>query len=120
MKPVSHLFIFILILTGVATSAQTKTNMNNTPTIYNITINDINGEVIDFNNYKGKYILLVNVASKCGFTKQYKDLQKLHTTYQEQLTIIGIPCNQFGGQEPGSAKESKEFSSKNYGVVFLI
>ena len=70
--------------------------------IYNIKINNIDGEIIDFNEFKGKYILLVNVASKCGFTKQYSELEKLYLTYKNDLIVIGLPCNQFGGQEPGT------------------
>ncbi|MEJ2113788.1 MAG: glutathione peroxidase [Flavobacteriaceae bacterium] len=70
--------------------------------------------------YKGKYILFVNVASECGFTGQYEDLQKLYDTYQDKLMIIGVPCNQFGGQEPGSASEIQTFCKVNYGVTFLL
>lgn len=69
--------------------------------------------------YAGKVVLLVNVASKCGFTPQYKTLEALHEKYAEQgLAIVGAPCNQFGGQEPGSAAEIAEFCEKNYGVQF--
>jgi glutathione peroxidase len=69
--------------------------------------------------YKGKVVLLVNVASKCGNTKQYKPLQALHEKYAKQgLAIVGVPCNQFGGQEPGSAKDIAEFCEANYGVKF--
>jgi len=69
--------------------------------------------------YKGKVVLLVNVASKCGNTKQYKPLEALHEKYgKEGLAIVGVPCNQFGGQEPGTAKEIAEFCDANYGVKF--
>ena len=88
--------------------------------IYNIKINSIDGVSIDFNEFKGKYILLVNVASKCGFTKQYSELEKLFQTYKNDLVVIGLPCNQFGGQEPGSEEEIKNFCAKNFGVSFIL
>lgn len=99
-----------------------KTRAQNTPTesIYDIQINSLEGKPINLADYKGKYILFVNVASKCGFTGQYADLQKLYDEYQDDLMIIGIPCNQFGGQEPGSANEIQTFCKKNYGVSFLM
>ena len=70
--------------------------------------------------YKGKKILFVNVASKCGFTKQYKDLETLSNTYLDKLVVIGLPCNQFGGQEPGQAHDIQAFCELNYGVTFLL
>ncbi|CAA0247139.1 glutathione peroxidase [Tenacibaculum maritimum] len=88
--------------------------------IYDIKIKDLNGTPIDLKVYQGKKILFVNVASKCGFTKQYDDLQKLYEKYQEELMVIGVPCNQFGGQEPGSSEEIQSFCRLNYGVRFLI
>lgn len=88
--------------------------------IYDIKINSIDNTPINLSDYKGKKILFVNVASECGFTSQYEDLQKLYTEYQDKLMIIGVPCNQFGGQEPGTATEIKTFCQANYGVTFLI
>ena len=88
--------------------------------IYDISINSLTGERIDLNEFKGKKILFVNVASKCGFTPQYTDLQKLHETYGNKLVVIGLPCNQFKEQEPGSAEEIQSFCSENYGVDFLM
>ena len=70
--------------------------------------------------FKGKKILFVNTASECGFTKQYADLQILHDTYKDKLVIIGVPCNQFGGQEPGDAMQIQSFCQVNYGVTFLM
>lgn len=75
-------------------------------------------EIIDLADYKGKKMLLVNVASKCGYTPQYTDLQKLYETYQDRLVIIGFPCNQFLFQESGSEEEIATFCQKNYGVTF--
>ena len=88
--------------------------------IYNIKINDINGLPLDLNLFKGKYIMFVNVASNCGFTSQYKALENLYQKYNDDLVIIGLPCNQFGGQEPGNSKEIQEFCSKNYSVSFYL
>jgi glutathione peroxidase len=99
-----------------------KTIAQTTPTesIYNIKINSLTGNPIDLSQYKGKYILFVNVASKCGFTGQYKDLQKLYDTYKDNLMVIGLPCNQFGNQEPGTPQQIKEFCQANYGVSFVM
>ena len=88
--------------------------------IYDIEINSLQGKPIDLSLFKGKKILFVNVASKCGFTPQYKELQKLHNLYEESLVVIGVPCNQFGKQEPGNSSEINEFCQVNYGVSFLI
>jgi glutathione peroxidase len=88
--------------------------------LYDISINNIDGEKIDLSKFKGKYILFVNVASKCGFTRQYADLEKLFQKFGDKLVVIGLPCNQFGGQEPGQAKEIKQFCKENYGVTFPI
>lgn len=88
--------------------------------IYEIQINNLSQKAIDLNAFKGKHILFVNVASKCGFTPQYKELQKLHENYKDKLIVIGIPCNQFGDQEPGDANEIEAFCELNYGVNFLI
>ncbi|WP_075341736.1 glutathione peroxidase [Tenacibaculum agarivorans] len=88
--------------------------------IYNIAINDISNKPVSLSQFKGKKILFVNVASQCGFTKQYAELQKLSETYKDQLTVIGLPCNQFGNQEPGNASQIQEFCSLNFGVDFLI
>ena len=89
-------------------------------TLYSIKINSINGSEINLENYKGKKIMFVNVASECGFTPQYEGLQKLYELYKEQLMIIGVPSNQFGKQEPGSSAEIQLFCEINYGVSFLI
>ena len=88
--------------------------------IYDLSFNDIDGNKIELSTYKGKYILFVNVASKCGFTKQYLDLEKLYQQFNDDLVVIGLPCNQFGGQEPEKEKEIKAFCSKNFGVSFIL
>lgn len=88
--------------------------------IYTIDLIGNNGELIKLEDFAGKYILFVNVASKCGFTKQYKALQQLSETYKEQLVVIGCPCNQFGKQEPGSKEEIANFCSINFQVTFTL
>ncbi|WP_418604443.1 glutathione peroxidase [Hwangdonia sp.] len=88
--------------------------------IYDIEINSLEGKPLKLSEFKGKHILFVNVASQCGFTPQYKALQELHEAYKNKLQVIGVPCNQFGSQEPGNAESIKSFCEKNYGVRFLI
>ncbi len=88
--------------------------------IYSIKVTDINGKVTDLSQYKGKKILIVNTASNCGYTHQYKDLEKLHEEYADKIAVLGFPCNQFGGQEPGTAEEIGAFCEKNYGVTFPL
>jgi glutathione peroxidase len=89
-----------------------------TMSFYQIALTDLEGRPFDLTSLKGRYVLIVNTASECGFTPQYADLQKLQETYGDKLTVLGFPCNQFGGQEPGSAGEIKSFCSSKYGVSF--
>ena len=109
----------LLLVVLVACNAQTQ-KKENIMAIYDIKIKSLQGKTIDFSDYKGKKILFVNVASKCGFTPQYEGLQKLADSYKDQLVVIGVPCNQFGGQEPGSSEDIQEFCQVNYGVTFPI
>ncbi len=88
--------------------------------LYDIKIDSLQGKPIKLSDFKNKYILFVNVASKCGFTPQYEDLETLSATYKDNLVVIGVPCNQFGKQEPGNADEIQEFCQVNYGVSFLM
>ena len=106
----------------IATICSLSTGFTSKPpqSIYNLSIKSISNETIDLSQYKDKYILFVNVASKCGFTKQYKDLQKLHETYKDRLVVIGLPCNQFGKQEPGNAKPFKNFVVLIMGLAFQL
>ena len=98
-----------------------KTMINQTPkSFFELTYTDIEGKSVSMSSYKGKYVLCVNVASKCGHTPQYSKLQALYEKHKDKLVIIGFPCNQFLGQEPGSEKEIGEFCSKNYGVTFPL
>jgi glutathione peroxidase len=96
-----------------------KIKQNASKSLHNITINSLQGHPIDLSEFKGKKILFVNVASKCGFTPQYRELQEINDTYNS-LVVIGVPCNQFGKQEPGNSNEIHEFCEVNYGVNFLI
>ena len=117
-----RLLIVVVIIAVITFSIQSKSQskINQSMSLYNIEINSIDGSPINLNEYKGKHLLFVNVASECGFTGQYEDLQKLYDTYQDKLMVIGVPCNQFGGQEPGNSDEIQSFCQKNYGVTFLM
>ncbi|SRR5690606_41968782 len=86
--------------------------------IYDFKVPGLDGNVIDFSQFKGKKIMIVNTASHCGNTKQYADLEKLYNKYKNTLVIVGFPANNFGAQEPGTNEEIKEFCQKNYGVSF--
>ncbi len=87
--------------------------------IYSFKIETINGQELDFSKFKDKVILIVNVASKCGFTNQYDGLQKLWSKYKKDgLVVVGFPSNQFGGQEPGSSKDIKDFCETNFNINF--
>ena len=98
-----------------------KTMSNNTETFFDLNVNSISGDELNLSKLKGKTILLVNVASNCGFTKQYDDLQNLHDSYKNKgLVVIGMPSNQFGGQEPGSETEIKKFCETNFNITFQM
>ncbi len=89
--------------------------------ISDITVKDMNGKEVHLSDYKGKVLLIVNVASECGFTPQYEGLEKIYETYKDKgFEILAFPCNQFGGQEPGTNEEIKNFCSSKYGVTFKL
>ena len=89
--------------------------------IYDFKVDDIHGKPVKLDAYKGKVLLVVNTASKCGFTPQYEGLEKLHEQYTAQgFSVVGVPCNQFGAQEPGTPDEIKTFCSTSYGVTFPL
>lgn len=88
--------------------------------VYDFAINDIKGQPLNLAQYKGKKLLLVNTASACGLTPQYKQLEELHQHYKDRVQVIGLPCNDFGAQEPGSADEIVQFCEVNYGVSFPL
>lgn len=92
----------------------------NAQSFYDIPLTGIDGKAINLSSYKGKKILIVNVASECGYTPQYERLQDLYETFYEKLVVIGCPSNDFGGQEPGTPAEIVTFCKKNYGVGFPL
>ena len=107
------LSILLLVFATITLSAQSG--------FYDFVVNDIDGNPFEFSQLKGKKVMVVNVASKCGFTPQYEQLEKLYETYKDQgFVIIGFPANNFKEQEPGSNEEIKSFCSLTYGVTFPI
>ncbi|WMN11681.1 glutathione peroxidase [Marivirga salinae] len=111
-----HLQILFLLLN---LSIFTTSNENEkVMSIYDFEIQSLEGEIINFADFKGKNILIVNTASECGYTPQYADLQELHEIFGDKVTVLGFPANNFGGQEPGSDQQIAKFCEKNYGVTF--
>lgn len=115
------------VLTSIAISAVvlmmvSMTSDNSPKTLHDFKAKTLDGKDFDFASLKGKKVLIVNVASECGYTPQYKGLQELYEKYDStgKFTIIGFPCNQFGGQEPGTAAEIQTFCTKNFGVTFPL
>lgn len=109
MKSVS-----MIVLIGLMAFSAPETSL------YDFKINSLDGQLIDFSQYKGKTLLIVNTASECGYTPQYEDLQKLNEQYGSKITVLGFPANNFGAQEPGTSLEIAEFCKKNYGVTFQM
>lgn len=91
-----------------------------TSTIHSFEFKTIDGKSMSFSAFKGKKVLIVNTASKCGYTSQYEDLEVLYKQYSSKLVIVGFPANNFGGQEPGSNNDINNFCKKNYGVTFIM
>ncbi|NLN31982.1 MAG: glutathione peroxidase [Flavobacteriaceae bacterium] len=113
MKPLSLIALFSFL---ISCNAQNQTKMN---TIYDYKVEDISGDEFDFADLKGKKILIVNTASKCGFTPQFEGLEEIYQKYKDQnFVIVGFPSNDFGQQDPGSNEEIAEFCKINYGVSF--
>ncbi|KXH84407.1 glutathione peroxidase [Chryseobacterium kwangjuense] len=122
--------IFLLMLSFVAflqscinqksEASQAKTKELMGKTIYDFKVESLDGNEINFADFKGKKILIVNTASECGFTPQYADLEKVYEEYKDKLVIVGFPANNFGAQEPGTNAEIGAFCQKNYGVTFPL
>lgn len=111
--------IFSLLVVSVCMILFTVAHAQKEKSIYDFKMNSLEGEQIDFSQYKGKVVLIVNTASKCGLTPQYEGLEKLYQEYKDKgLVVLGFPCNQFLGQEPGDAKEIRSVCLQNYGVSF--
>ena len=114
------------ILAGILAIAFSSTFAGDTskksvPAVLKHKMKSLDGKDVDLSKYKDKVLLIVNTASKCGATPQYKDLQALHEKYKDHgLVVLGFPCNQFGSQEPGTSVQISEFCTKNYGVTFDI
>jgi glutathione peroxidase len=116
IKKMKKLFALIMLFGLIKT---TYLHAQSVPkTIYDFKVEALDGTTIDFSKFKGKKILIVNTASKCGYTGQYADLQKLSEKYKNDLVIVGFPANDFMFQEPGDNKEIATFCQKNYGVTF--
>ncbi|PWJ43951.1 glutathione peroxidase [Sediminitomix flava] len=130
MKSIYTLLTFCFLLIGFTScfkgakqapeEMESTSSVNESAAFYDFKMPSLDGEEIDFERYKGKKVLLVNVASKCGYTPQYTELQKLHEQYGEKVAILGFPANNFGKQEPGTNEEIGAFCQKNYGVSFQM
>ncbi len=127
MKKLAFVISLTMLFVGMESNAQSKSPINkrkkniamNSQSIYQFKAEDLSGKEFDFATLKGKKILIVNTASKCGFTPQYKDLETIYEQYKDRnFVIIGFPANNFGSQEPGTNKEIGTFCQKNYGVTF--
>jgi len=114
------------IISGVFSMAfsknviESKGVVNSASSFYDLAINDINGKKINLSKFKGKKVMIVNVASRCGYTSQYEDLQALYEKNKDKLEIIAVPCNDYGSQESGSNSEIKNFCETRYGVSFTM
>jgi glutathione peroxidase len=113
--------IFIILLIPVGMNAQEKTGAKLKNNVKDIVVKDIDGKDVKLSDYQGKVLLIVNTASECGATPQYKDLQQLYEIYKEKgFEVLAFPSNDFGNQEPGTNEEIKEFCTGNYGVTFKL
>ena len=119
MNTLSKLLFSIALVAFVGSSFSSTVVSQETPAALNFTMKSIQGKDVKLSKYAGKVVVLVNVASKCGFTPQYEQLQALHKEYAAKgVAVVGVPCNQFRGQEPGTDKEIAEFCKETYGVEF--
>jgi glutathione peroxidase len=119
VKLFSILFVVSMLLPVLAAESKNGGNMNNS--ISDVVVKDMNGKDVNLADYKGKVLLIVNVASKCGYTPQYEALESIYKKYKDQgFEILAFPCNDFGGQEPGTNEEIKTFCTSKYDVTFKL
>ncbi len=109
----------LAVIVGLAATLAAGAEGKKVPDVLNFKMKDINGKEVDLSKYQGKVVMFVNVASKCGYTPQYEQLQALYAKYgKDGLVVVGVPCNQFGKQEPGTSEDIAKFCKDNYGVTF--
>lgn len=111
MKKLNPVLIILMMIITMSARSQTSD-------FYAFKVRTLEGDEFDFSTLKGKKVMIVNTASKCGFTPQYKELEELFENYGDKLVIIGFPANNFANQEPGTASEIRQFCTQNYGVTF--
>lgn len=124
MRLTSLILVIAVTTMGLASFISSKlTSGRKAPvqqSIYDFKVKALNGDSVDFSQYRGKHMVIVNTASKCGFTPQYADLEKLHDNYGDRVVVLGFPANNFLWQEPGSNEEIATFCERNYGVSFQM
>ncbi len=114
-----HKFVASTLMVVIAAASAVADEKGEAGSVLDHKMKSLSGEGVDLSKYDGKVVLIVNVASQCGFTPHYKGLQALHEKYKDQgLAVLGFPCNQFGKQEPGTSEEIASFCTENYGVTF--
>jgi len=119
MLKISLLLIALMLVACVSPASAQERDNKKVPALLDFKMAGIDGKEVDLAKYRGKVVLIVNVASECGYTDQYKGLQALHAKYaKDGLAVLGFPCNDFGNQEPGDNAAIKEFCSKEYSVTF--
>ena len=111
MKTIKPVLMFLMVAFSIAAFSQSNS-------FYSFKVKTLDGGEFDFSTLKGKKVMIVNTASKCGFTPQYKELEELYLNYSDKLIILGFPANNFANQEPGTAAEIRKFCTENYGVTF--
>lgn len=120
-RTITLLFLIYLSINLTFAQSSDERGKGMTKSIYEFVVKDINGNDVELSTYKDKVLLIVNVASECGYTPQYEGLQSLYDKYKfEGFEILAFPCNDFGGQEPGTNEEIQEFCSANFGVTFKL
>ena len=120
LAKLKYLFLKILAPKGIKTRPQNIKMLANTKSFYDFKLKSIAGKQIDFTQYKGKKVLIVNTASECGYTPQYTELNELSEKYSDKIIVLGFPSNNFGGQEPGSNKEIENFCKANFEITFSL